>query len=59
MSTDEDDDQDDTDDSEGDLTDFDDIIIAPIITNKRKSNEIKSSKLKKRRRIIQASSDSD
>lgn len=59
MSTDEDEDLDGTDDSEGDVTDFDEITIAPMRTNKRKSDETKSSKSKKRRRIIQASSDSD
>lgn len=40
-------------------TDLDEITIAPIRSNKRKSDEIKQSKVKKRLRIIEMSSDSD
>ncbi|XP_055315691.1 uncharacterized protein LOC129575739 isoform X2 [Sitodiplosis mosellana] len=40
-------------------TDFDEITIAPIKSNKRKSDETKQSRAKKRLRIIEMSSDSD
>lgn len=42
-----------------DSTDLDDISIATTRSNKRKSDDIKQSNFKKRRRIIEMSSDSD
>lgn len=45
--------------SENELSDFDEITIAETRPNKRKLDEIKSAEVKKRRRIIEMSSDSD
>lgn len=45
--------------SSDESTDFDEITIAESRPNKRKSDESKCSKAKKRRRIIEMSSDSD
>lgn len=45
--------------SEDGSADLDEITIEPIRPNKRKSDEIKQSKVKKRLRIIEMSSDSD
>lgn len=40
-------------------TDFDEITLAEIKPNKRKSDETRAAKITKRRRIIEMSSDSD
>lgn len=45
--------------SESELSEFDEITIAETRPNKRKLNEFKSGDVKKRRRIIEMSSDSD
>lgn len=45
--------------SEDELSEFDEITIAKTRPNKRKLDEIKNSEVKKRRRIIEMSSDSD
>lgn len=67
MGSDEEDEDVDGEDSHSDCTvisndvstDLDEITIAPIRSNKRKSDEIRQSKVKKRLRIIEMSSDSD
>lgn len=60
MGSDEEDDSDCTEySSENEVSEFDEITIAETRPNKRKLDEIKTSEAKKRRRIIEMSSDSD
>lgn len=59
VSTDEEGDSDCTVCSDEEVTDLDEITIVPTRSNKRKSDETKSSKFKKRRRIIEFSSESE
>lgn len=62
VSSDDDEEEEDSDCTEysnDDASDLGEITIAPTRPNKRKSDETKASKSKKRRRIIELSSDSD
>lgn len=45
--------------SENELSEFDEITLAEVRPSKRKLDEVKYTEVKKRRRIIEMSSDSD